>query len=231
MFSNRAFNIAFLISLAWHLFCMSAVNVIVLPGKYQTRDLTSVSFLGPILGKTVLEIMLANKPVAVTPRYQHGLKYKHSFEKRLPLKDETTDEVKGHIAVYGEDNIGKIYTAAFRKNKEIPNITKRTKRRENYFQLENGIVASTAKREVIYKPGRPRLPSWITPRTPFTMELEFYVSVQGEVEEVIPVVSSGNPEVDLLAIRYLKGWKFAPLTQTSSQDEVRRMKFIFGTED
>ena len=92
MFTNRAFNTAFIISLACHLICMFTVNIVILPGRYKIRELTSVSFLGPILEKTALEIILANKPIAVTTSYQRDLKYRHSISKKeKPIaKNNTT---------------------------------------------------------------------------------------------------------------------------------------------
>lgn len=233
MFTNKAFNVAFLISLAWHLLCMSAVSIVVLPGKYKTRELTSVSFLGPILKKTVLEIMLANKPVAVTTRYQHSLKYTHSFNKKdkLSLEDVTGDEAKKHISTHAIDIIGKVSGMALPKDKEIPNMVRGISEEKTYFRSSNKISSPIVKREVIYKPKKPRLPSWIAASPPFKLELEFSVSAQGEVKEVVPIVSSGDPEVDLLGIRYLKCWRFTPLAQGLDGGEKDRIRFIFGEED
>lgn len=230
MFTNKAFNIAFLTSLVWHLFCMSTVNIVVLPGKYKMRELTSVSFLGPLLEKTALEILLINKPVAITTSYQHSLKYRHSFEKKevSPLKDETKDEAKMYISTRAEDSIGKALGKSVCKDKEVPNVVKETKRKYVQLKSSSGILGPVAKREVIYKPTKPKLPSWVTASAPFILELEFSVSAQGEVNEVIPAISCGNPEVDLLAIRYLKSWKFAPLVQDLPDEQKSRIRLIFG---
>ena len=234
MFTNKAFNITFLISLVWHLFCMSFINIVVLPGRYKTRELTSVSFLGPILERTALEIMLINKPVGVTTRYQYSSKSPYSLDRKekLPLENETKDEAKKYISTHSEDNMGKVPGTILQSDKEVPNpsITKETRAKDAYKGL-NEISGPVAAREVIFKPSKPELPSWITAGVPFTLELEFSVSTQGEIKKIVPVVSSGNPEVDLLGIRYLKGWKFAPLTHGLQRDESGRIKFIFGTED
>lgn len=229
MFANRAFNIAFIVSLTWHLVCMFAFNVVVLPGRYKTRDLTSVSFLGPILEETALQIMLVNKPVAVTTRYRHSLKYTHSFDRKDEplLVNETTDEARRHVSANVEDNISNALGIIFRKDKELPNIVKGIGRRDTHFRGSSGISGAIAEREIIYKPNKPKLPSWITASVPYMVELDFRVSSQGEVKEVVPAVSSGNPEVDLLGIRYLKGWKFAPLTRDRDDEERGRIKLVF----
>lgn len=211
---------------------MSAINVVVLPGKYETRDLTSVSFLGPILEETALQIMLVNKPVAVTTRYQHSLKYTHSIVERgdLPLEDETRDQAKRHVSTSVEDSIGNVLGIILRKSKEIPNIVKRISKRDTRSGSSRRISGAIAKREVIYKPNKPKLPSWITASVPFVLELDFCVSSQGEIKEIVPAVSSGDPEVDLLGIRYLKSWKFAPLTQNRDEEQRGRIKFVFGQD-
>lgn len=234
MFANRAFNIAFLISLAWHLFWMSAVNVVVLPGRYKARELTSVSFLGPLLEKTALDIMLVNKPVAVTTRYQHSLKYAHSFDKKEDgLHPEKVDreEVEERIYARAENEISKIPVAVSLRDKEIPNIVKVKRPKDTQLKGPSEISGVAAKREVIYKPIKPQVSSRIKPSAPFILELGFSVSAQGEVNEVVPVVSSGDPEVDLLGIRYLKNWKFAPLRENSQESQEGRIKLVFGAEE
>jgi hypothetical protein len=207
---------------------MSAVSVVVLPGRYKARELTSVSFLGPILEKTALEIMLANKPVAVTTTYQLPPRYRNFDKAEKPL---LKDEVKKHISLFAEDSLSKAFGMIFRKDKEVPNIVKEVKRDKAYIRNSSEISGPVAEREVIYKPKKPRLPSWITTKVSFILELEFSVSSQGDVKEVVPVVSSGNPEVDLLGIRYLKGWKFAPLTQGVREEERSRIKIMFMQDD
>jgi TonB family protein len=229
MFTNRAFNIAFLISLTWHLLCISTVNIIILPGRYRARELSSVSFLGPILGKTALEIILVNKPVAVTTRYQHNLRYTHSFERDKPLmRYEIDDAARNRVNTHTEEEMSKIGEGVLRKDKEIPNLPKKASEHAVHLENSEEFLGPLAEREVIYRPKKPTIPSWITASAPYVLELEFSVSPQGEIKEIIPVVSSGSTEVDLLGIRYLKRWKFAPLTQGLQQDQRGRIKLTFN---
>ena len=226
MFNNRSLNIALAISFTWHVFCMSAFNIVVLPGKYAARDLTSVSFLGPILGNTALDIILANKPVAVTTIYRRERRYRHVVE----MREERFlgDKAKKHISDYAEKSISKALNTLFRKDKEVPSIAKADVQKKIYPKTGDRIEGAVAEREVIYKPKRPEVPWWITTNEPFNLELEFFVSGQGEVKEVIPVISSGNADVDLLGIRYLKGWRFAPLAKGQDAAEKGRISFSLG---
>ena len=198
---------------------MFAVNIVVLPGRYRARTLTSVSFLGPILGKTALEIILANKPVAVRMTYQRDLKYMHTIsEKETPYLE---NDIKKHIGGRVEDDMYDTFDRRLRRRKEVPGIYTKVMGREVNFKR--------SKREVIYKPKKPALPAWIDATSSFKLELEFIVSAEGEVKEVIPAISSGNPEVDLIGIRYLKNWRFAPLA--SGLEQKRSIEFTFEAED
>ncbi len=79
-------------------------------------------------------------------------------------------------------------------------------------------------REIIYKPDLPTYLRWDEELgvdldrigNSFQIELKFWVSPEGKVDLVERVSSSGHPTVDLVAIRYLKGWQFAPLASASS---------------
>ena len=80
-------------------------------------------------------------------------------------------------------------------------------------------------------PKKPVLPSWIDASSPFKLKLEFIVSVQGDVKEIIPAVSSGNPEVDILATQYLRGWRFAPLAHGGNEEQKGSVILIFGEKE
>lgn len=233
MFANRAFNIALMISFTWHVLCMSLVNIVVLPGKYKMRDLTSVSFLGPILEETALNIMLANKPEAVITTYQYSLRDVPNYvdKEDAALRDKIREEAERYVADNAEDRLGSALNPHFKEKKEMPNFVKRTARPNRQPKPSSAIDGTAAGREIIYKPKIPKLPSRIDAGTPFTMELEFWISAQGEVKKIVPVVSSGNPEVDLLGIRYMKAWKFAPTTEALQEEQNGKIKLVFSARE
>ena len=230
MFSNKAFNAALFISLTWHLVCMFAVNIVVLPGKYRMRELTSVSFLGPILENTALDILLANKPVAVTTTYQRDLKYMHTVGESgiRPAGNNVKRYIGGGRA---EDNMYSAFDGELGKRKEVPDIAAKAKSRRRSIKSYEGISGPVSNREVIYRPEKPALPSWAEASSPFKVELEFIVSAQGEVKKVVPVVSSGDAEVDLLGMRYLKSWRFAPLTPGLGEEQKGSVELVFGARE
>ena len=50
------FALAILLSFVWHIFWLSAVNIIVMPNRTKAVKFSRVSFLGPLLTKGVMEI-------------------------------------------------------------------------------------------------------------------------------------------------------------------------------
>ncbi|MBU4375854.1 MAG: hypothetical protein KKD29_00055 [Candidatus Omnitrophica bacterium] len=217
-FVNRAFGIALAISVLWHIVAISAVNIVALPGGYKMRELTAISFLGPILEKTALDIMMANKPVAVRTDYEVNNKIApeiRTWMKEVPVQDKAAMD----MAKKSEEKIGESLGISFRETKEVPAFTRHPKKSKRAARQKEGeISGDVASREVFYKPEKPRVPEPISGAAPFNMELKFSVSPQGDVQEIIPLVSSGNADADLLGIRYLKNWKFTPLG-TSTQNE------------
>jgi len=59
MFKDRTFNTAILLSVAWHIFWLSIITVVVTPKESKAIKFPKVSFLGPILEKGALEVRLA----------------------------------------------------------------------------------------------------------------------------------------------------------------------------
>lgn len=223
---------ALLISFLWHMTCIAAVNVVVLPGKFKVRELTSVSFLGPILEKTALDIMMANKPVAITTNYENDLRAGRPARDIKGENFQPADIVKNSINKRADDKMSTALRMPFREVKDIPNIVKDLNKppARPSTAKENNISGPVSGREIFYRPPKPTLPERIGGNMPFSLELKFFVTAQGDVKEVIPVVSSGNAEIDLLGIRYLKGWKFAVANTIAGKEEWGRIKVVLSGE-
>ncbi len=232
MFANRAFNIALLISILWHLICISAVNIVSLPGKFRFGELTSISFLGPILEKTALDIMMANRPVAVRTNYEGGAAIRPEIRTERNDTLLTRERMKQDIAKRSEKNMGKAVGVYFQETKEVPALARSLNRPKRPAAIKEGEISwPAASREVFYKPDKPNVPESVSSNMPFNMEFNFLVSAQGDVKEVVPVISSGNAEVDLLGIRYLKSWKFGSLRSEAVQkEEWGRAKIVLSKE-
>lgn len=58
---DRVFISAVLVSIVWHIFWMLAIKVVVVPTKTEPIRFSKVSFLGPILGRSVPELRIEPK--------------------------------------------------------------------------------------------------------------------------------------------------------------------------
>ncbi len=235
MFSTRAFNIALIASFVLHATLVTAVNIVVLPAKFKVREFTSISFLGPILEKRALDIRTANKPGSAATNYESDLKGGREIHDVKSEAFQASDTVRKDISGRTEKRMNAALSMPFREVKDLPVAVRNIKKvsRGESRAKDTGISGPLAAREVFYRPAKPIVPGWINSNTPFSLELKFFVTAQGDVKEVIPVVSSGNAEIDLLGIRYLKEWKFVPIAERGSlseKDEWGRAKIVFSKE-
>jgi len=232
MFSSRAFNITLIASFILHATLIAAVNIVILPAKFKVREFTSISFLGPILEKRALDIRVANKPGSAAINYESDLKGGREIHDVKSEAFQASDIVKKDISARTEKRMNAALSMPFREIKDLPAAARNVRkvsRGESRAKEDTGISGPLAAREVFYRPVKPVVPGWISSNTSFNLELKFFVTAQGDVKEVIPVVSSGNAEIDLLGIRYLKEWKFTPLTG-QGRDEWGMAKIVFSKE-
>jgi len=96
MFRDRIFNISFLISLGWHLFCIFAFVLIITPKGFTLNKFPETSFLGPILETGTFQPGYNAGPVyMVTP-------YKEDFAYSGVLPGASYDYFEKR-ALYGDD--------------------------------------------------------------------------------------------------------------------------------
>ncbi len=231
MFSSRAFNITLIASFILHATLVTAVNIVVLPAKFKVREFTSISFLGPILERRALDIRAASKPCSAATNYESDLKGGREIRDVRSEAFQASDIVSKNISARMEKRMNTALSMPFREVKDLPAAARNVKKvsRGERGTKDIGISGPLAAREVFYRPAKPAVPGWISSDIPFNLELKFFVTAQGDVKEVIPVVSSGNAEIDLLGIRYLKEWKFTSLTG-QGRDEWGRAKIVFSKE-
>jgi Gram-negative bacterial TonB protein C-terminal len=76
------------------------------------------------------------------------------------------------------------------------------------------IKGPAAERQVIFQPPPPS----VTVETESEIELRFWILPSGAVGRVVPVKKS-EPRLEVLAINYLRNWRFTPLPSDAPQDE------------
>jgi hypothetical protein len=205
---------AILFSTVWHLFWMTAIGIIVTPSVQPSDVYQEVGFLGPILEKTAFDLMVEE----VTPQAETLYAKSTFFLDSVYLKPEGP----GRKVLKEFKPRGFLNRLAFLKNfienrKETPLYAAGSMRpsyaKPDRKELPLTLEGPAGKREIIFKPEPPRIPRGLYgDAEEYRVRLKFFVSADGIVYDLKPVVSSGCPEIDLRTIRFLKRWRFSPLS-------------------
>lgn len=214
--ARHALALAFIASLLWHIFWLSSVKIFVSSPVVEKSAGSAISFVGSILEEgPVLSVKPSGGTAADTDiRRLQDLAV--SAEEGGPSGNEKLANAS-NVDILNELN-AKFSADTEVDVKEIPEkpFDKVMVSGKTY---PSEIEGPARFREVIYKPELPAYLRWDEGLgvdldrlgNTFSIELKFWVSAEGKVESVERISSSGHPAVDLVGIRYLKGWQFAPL--------------------
>lgn len=215
MFKDRAFNLSLLFSSAWHLLWICLIGIIITPSVQPSNFYQEVDFLGPILEKTAFDLMVeeatpqAETLYARTTFFQEKVYLKPSGPKRKVLKEFIPGTLREDFVVSLQDylrdkkevsrySVGDISTF-YREKKDDAPLTV--------------IEGSAGKREVIFKPKLTKVPRGLYGNAEkYFVKLRFFISNDGIVYDVEPLASSGYTRIDLQAVRFLRRWRFSPLS-------------------
>lgn len=75
-----------------------------------------------------------------------------------------------------------------------------------------GIAGPAAHRQVLYRPKPPE----VTVKRETAVLLKFWVRPDGTVGRVVPL-RKGDPRLEAVAVRFLKGWRFNPLPEKAEE--------------
>ena len=97
-------------------------------------------------------------------------------------------------------------------------------RKKNTSNVKLNIEGPVTERKILSKPLPPRVTSEHTIR----IKLKFWVTPNGIVDQILPI-ERGDTKLESTAIRYLKKWKFDPLSPNLKQDRqwgILTVKFL-----
>ena len=220
MFRDRAFNLSIVFSFLWHLFWLTVIGVVITPSIQLSNAYQEVDFLGPILEKTAFDIMVENvKPQAETLYAREAL-----FIDNVYLKPKGPE--RKVLTVFSVSKAQERFTYVvkeyIRENKEIPTYFSEDLRmiyaKRDVTRKLPFVEGPIQERELIFKPQPVTVPRGLySDDERYIVKVKFFVSENGIVRDVEPLQSSGYPEIDLRAIRFVKNWRFSP-GSTSEED-------------
>ena len=216
MFRDGKLNLAVVFSTVWHLFWIFAIGIVVTPNVRSNNVYQEVDFLGPILEKTAFDLMVDQATPKAETLYSSSILLSESIYLKPQGPRRRIPEAPGQVFMSKR--------FAFIKNhgkdkKEIPRYIAENIRnfvsKPNEAKPASAVEGPARKREVIFKPKALVIPRGIYgDQENYRLELKFFVANNGIVYDAIPAISSGYPEIDLVAIRFLKRWRFSPLSAT-----------------
>lgn len=229
MFRNKTFNIAFLISVSWHLVCMFCFTIVVLPIKFPMAKVSAISFLGPLLEKTAFELMLDRK--AEPKKFLYGEPMRLGNTVLIKGEEILLDkpQFEGDFLARKDEKAGVSAHDLFGTFKIMPPLWPSSiggaQAKDVLKPLsvvrDNGrltIEGPLADREILFEPEAPIIVKRVeSNQDSFIVELKCAVSPGGKVEEAGLLASSGYPDIDLAAINYLKGFQFSSTRETTKQ--------------
>ena len=213
---DRSLRIAFGISLGIHIFAMSAVMIVIPEKAGRKRSLTRVDFLGPILEKTAFDIMLESASPAVETTYSLG---DAPFGYRdLQVSPPGRMSLKLEFPQHLENRMDSIILSTLTGYKIVPDF---------YLDVEEGIPGG---RKVIYTPDQPFvMKSLYGGKNFINVKVRALVDSSGTVRKTESVTTTGYPQLDILAAKYVRSWTFE--ARETGEDEWIVLDVTLNTGD
>jgi TonB family protein len=223
--AEKPFGLFLLVSFLWHMLWMFGVIVVVAPVDFQLPGIPRLTFVGGIFedfkyngeflgrtgeGRDLNAVSTGKSPVPP------------GMDVRLPQLITPREEVYAP-AYAGSGAISEVLWSGYRNEKisesgayygekVVPRPEKVTPLADEK-KVDVQIEGPVKDRKIFYMPPMPRYPRWAEEAgLDFDVELKFSVDVDGSVGFVEPFVSSGDSEIDILSIRYMRSWRFEPLS-------------------
>ena len=224
LFKDRNLNIAIVISASCHLIGMLSIAPVIVSGNMENTHGT-VSFLG-----SILERVIAVPENSLTLEEDYFIQNLERIAISNPEKISLVSPDVGSKSTAAQPDKGR-FTSNNNKG-SVPFFglrqSKRERPRAEFFDV---FIAGEAKdRMLLYKPDLPKV---IVLDSDFSLDHEvvvrFRIHQHGFIENPECLMSSGSPEVDRAAIRYIRKWQFVPLDSKRDglQEGMARLRFAF----
>ncbi|MBU1083481.1 MAG: energy transducer TonB, partial [Candidatus Omnitrophica bacterium] len=87
-------------------------------------------------------------------------------------------------------------------------------------------------RKVVYRPEKPVLDGSVYEgKGEFRITVKFFIDEGGRVIKAEPVNTTGFPEVDNLAVQFVRGWMFEPRDNVPEEGQRQETDIVLVTED
>ncbi len=209
---SRPLRTAIFASLLWHLVWLFVFVIDVKDPSVKPKLEPKIYFVGPILSDDAFNLILETKPEFSTTVYRSDGQTAPELEPQpqemeradpgdlvsVPLGRSTWESLRGRL----------------KEEKPYPDVLFRKKLPVDSVRTPFPVSGDElASRGLLTAPVFPSLPERGDARGT-DPEYELTVTGTGLVGEVRQLISSGDPETDLILTRYLKQWQFIPLEES-----------------
>ncbi|MFH1846156.1 MAG: hypothetical protein ABH869_01215 [Candidatus Omnitrophota bacterium] len=207
---NRNLRIALFVSLGMHIMVMSLVGIVVPEDVGRLRPYTKVNFLGPVLGKTAFDIMLENATPSIFSFSRNAAFLPQEISLKIMEKKrrKILAAIPETFAAENSDDI-----AGYLKSKKVVPKSEIFNRSEGSSDVTKTVSQVTAeeKRKILYKPEPPVLFRGLYgDKSSFKINFRVLVDADGKVLKAEPLMTTGYPQLDIMACKFIRGWIFSP---------------------
>ena len=228
-FRDRSFLWALAVSVLWHCFWFFSVTIIVSPPRKLEKNRPKMVSLGPVLNDRIFKTLVENKPQFSQTFYRQPSDLLKSME--VPTKTVERHAPGDVVSLPEGKNFFSSLKDVISGNKSSPDYEFSVKTPAKYSETPFEVEGELKERQLLSLPGQPLPPPGMDPALRNSQtEIEFTVEPSGSVDVAQVVASCGDPSVDLLWVKYLRNWQFAPLAAGNNSDQKGRVHLRFHPE-
>ncbi len=215
---------AFVLSVIWHVFWISSVQIVSLPARVQYPRFADVAFIGSFQDEPHFEVHVTPLPPPRSPSGWFHQPVSRSAAEEFPPRTPFSFEISLPESERPWQGPGEFLGL---EKKNPVSLSEKTEEGEiGSFPLEG----PASSRILYYRPPLPVLPKWADlQQTGSSLEFRFWVSPRGKVVGVEKVTSAGDPTLDTIAMRYLRRWQFNPKNTPEDEWGKVALQFPFQT--
>ncbi|MFH1798661.1 MAG: hypothetical protein ABH844_04925 [Candidatus Omnitrophota bacterium] len=210
---NRNLRIAVLISFGAHIFAMLMVTIVSPLEHVRVQPYTRVDFLGPLLNKTAFDIMLKNVNPLVETMYQNIQMDNHYKQLKSEVFQKSFET--HHLPAVQERVMDGALSDFLSGTKTAPDFLTEKQKDES------------KGRKIIYHPPVPTfIKELYGDKTICKVDFRIYINSDGKIEKAEPVTTTGYPQLDLMAAKFVRSWIFEPKRTVSNYSEWHKVEVI-----
>jgi len=216
-FGDRSFLMALGISLLWHFFWFFSITITVDSSKrFSHQPRPKIVSLGPVLDDAIFRTLTQNKPQLSETFYRRISDFSSPLDLQVKTMERfSSGEVVGLPASKKFLSSLRGLVGGAKTSPDYAPVTHEAPALGVSYETSE-IEGEASHRQLLSRPEEPLFPLGLDPALKDSeAELQFAVDPSGVVTHAEILLSSGNPDLDLIWVRYVRHWQFSILSETN----------------